>query len=314
MRRRGLTYAVVTPTHDEERNLPQLAESLLAQKLLPLEWLIVDDGSRDSTLQFARRLVAQHSWIRLLEIPVAKGAVRGGPIVRSFNAGVRAISSAPDVIVKLDADVTLPETYFEQLLEAFDHDERLGIASGSAFERQGGVWTQRFSTGTSVWGASRAYRSTCLAEVSPLAERMGWDAIDEHKAHTLGWRTETFLDIPFFHHRGEGERDSSARSAWRAQGSVSHFLGYRPSYLLFRTGFQACRTPAALYMLVGYVTSALRREARCDDQAVVRRVREQQRLRHLVRRASEALGRSDERSQNRRLSGRARSASERRSG
>ena len=46
-------------------------------------------------------------------------------------------------------------------------------------------------TGSTVWGATRAYRWECLQRVLPLEERLGWDGIDEFKANALGWRTET---------------------------------------------------------------------------------------------------------------------------
>ena len=51
------------------------------------------------------------------------------------------------------------------------------------------------------------------------SERLGWDGIDEFKANALGWRTTAFEELPFRHHRPEGERDGSA---WRARSEPGH--------------------------------------------------------------------------------------------
>ena len=62
--------------------------------------------------------------------------MRGGAVVRAFNARRRLADSVPDVVVKLDADVSLEPDYFERLLAAFAADPQLGIASGTCFEQR----------------------------------------------------------------------------------------------------------------------------------------------------------------------------------
>ena len=69
---------------------------------------------------------------------------------------------SPEIIVKLDADVSFESDYFEQLLAAFESEPRLGIASGVCYELERGVWTARHVTGDHVRGATRAYRKACL--------------------------------------------------------------------------------------------------------------------------------------------------------
>ena len=81
-----------------------------------------------------------------------------------------------------------PKSIDVAILARFDEDESLGIASGSCFEARNGVWGQRHVTGTTVWGASRAYRWECLQAILPLEERIAWDGIDEFKANSRGRR------------------------------------------------------------------------------------------------------------------------------
>jgi biofilm PGA synthesis N-glycosyltransferase PgaC len=287
-----LSYAVVTPVRNEAENLGRLAVSLSGQTARPAAWVIVDTGSTDETVRVAQQLALRHPWVSVEQILIGATAMRGGPIVRAFHAGLRAVPETCDIIVKLDADISMDPDYFERLVAEFEHDERLGIAGGIGYERQAdGVWRQRHGTGASVWGASRGYRRTCLDKILPLEERMGWDTIDLVAAEVRGWRTRAFLDIPFLHHRSEGERDPSRFSIWLKQGHAAHYMGYRFSYLAIRILYRAARDPWAVGIAWGYLGAALRREPRCADTSVRAHVRQQQRISQLPRRAREAMRR-----------------------
>lgn len=285
-----LSYAVVTPVRNEGVNLERLATSLRRQRLPPTQWLIVDTGSTDGTDALARQLAERTAWISALAVDGGQLA-RGGPIVRAFEAGVAALDRRPDVIAKVDADISFGDDYFEQLLMRFALDPRLGMASGTLYERDCGAWRERHVTGSTVWGAARAYRSACLHDVLPLEQRMGWDGVDEFRANTRGWSTKVFRELEIRHHRREGERDGSARRARRAQGEASRYLGYRFWYLALRSLWHARREPAALAMIYGYFTAAARRQPQLADADARAYVRRQQSLRSLPRRAIEAAGR-----------------------
>ncbi len=286
------SYAVVTPARDEVENLPRLGASLAAQTILPRAWKIVDNGSSDGTLDLATQLAAEHEWIEVLSLPGTSVADRGGPVVRALQAGIgRLEAHPPDVLVNVDADISMEPDYFERLLAKFDADTSLGIASGSAFELRRGIWEQRFVTGSTVWGASRAYRWECLQELLPLEERVAWDGVDEFKANARGWRTTAFEDLAFRHHRREGERDGTAWRARANQGRAAHYLGYRPWYLVLRALWNARREPAAFGMVWGYAAAALEHAERTSDQEGRAYLLRQQSPRNLRRRALEALGR-----------------------
>lgn len=286
------SYAVVTPARDEAANLPLLAASLQEQTVRPRAWNIVENGSSDGTLELANELAAVHDWIRVLSLPGASVADRGAPVVRALQAGIAALEDdPPEILVNVDADISMDRDYFERLLARFDADPSIGIASGSAYELERGDWKQRFVTGSTVWGASRAYRWDCLRELLPLEERVAWDGVDEFKANAHGWRTVAFEDLPFRHHRREGERDGSA---WRArvnQGAAAYYLGYRPWYLVLRAFWNGRREPAAFGLVWGYARSALRRAERTSDEAARAYLRLQQSPRNLRKRAFEAAGR-----------------------
>jgi glycosyltransferase involved in cell wall biosynthesis len=283
-----LTYAVVTPVRNEEANLQRLVDCLDAQTAQPAAWVIVDTGSDDETALIAAQLAGQRVWTTVISFPDAHA--RGEPIVRAFQAGVAELHEPVDVIVKADADTSFDSSYFEVLLCRFADDPSLGIASGTCVEKLKGTWRARHVTGDHVWGASRAYRAACLAEVSPLEQCLGWDGIDAFKATAKGWRTTTFGDLFFRHHRPEGRRHGRW-VGWKSRGRAAHYMGYRPAFLVLRALHHARRDPFALAIVVGWAGAALRHEPLCPDPAARALLRRQQRLRELPTRVLETRGR-----------------------
>jgi len=285
------SYAVVTPARNEAENLRRLADALSAQRLRPSVWMIVDNGSTDGTGEVVRELMEGLPWIRTIAVPAEGELVRGGTVTRAFQAGLQALGAKDDVVVKVDADVSVPPDYFERLITAFRDTPDLGISSGICLERsQKGEWQPRFGTAENAWGAARAYRRECLEVVLPLEERMGWDGIDSLKASLHGWRTEVIDSIEFRHHRREGERDGARFRAWAAQGRAMHYMGYRWWYVGARALFRTRGERMAMAMVVGYLGSAVRREPRCPDEAVREHLRSRQTLRSLPLRFREARG------------------------
>jgi glycosyltransferase involved in cell wall biosynthesis len=285
------SYALVTPARNEAENLLRLAESLRAQRVRPSAWVIVDNGSTDDTGAVAAELADSEPWIHVQFCPGEPSPTRGGPVARAFTAGIEVLPVEPQVLVKLDADVSVDPEYFEQLLVEFERSDRLGIAGGTCYELEDGVWTARHVTGDRVRGASRAYRWACLQDVLPLENRAGWDGIDELRAAARGWETRSFAHLRFYHHRVEATRDQSRRRRLFETGRSNWYSGYRPSYVLLRSLFKARREPVALALFAGYLVAAIRREPRCDDVSARAYLRGQQALRRLPLRAREALGR-----------------------
>jgi glycosyltransferase involved in cell wall biosynthesis len=288
-----LRYAVVTPARDEEPNLRRLAAALVAQELAPAEWVVVDDGSTDGTAAVLAGLAAEHSWVRPLQREgdssenLADGR-RKARDLDGFLLGARSLAETVDVVVKVDADVDFEPDFFTRLMEGFAADDVLGIASGTCYEQEDGSWVRRTKQAGTVWGATRAYRLDCLPDVMALEPCMGWDGLDEISVQLRGLRTETFVDLPFRHHRPEGGRELTSLHHGEALGRASWYMGYRPSYLAMRALYRARREPAALAMLWGYSAAAAKRARRCPDQRLIDELRSRQRLRVALRRGAPA--------------------------
>lgn len=296
-----LSYALVSAVRDEENNLSRLAACIAEQTVKPLEWIIVDTGSTDGTQQLASELAESLGFVRVMSIDGVKRSDKRGVIAaevglriamdaRGFVAGIKALERTPDVVIKVDADLSFETDFFERILEAFAGDPQLGITSGLCTELEDGEWRAQHGTRSHVWGASRAYRWACFQDVSPLEDREGWDEIDAVKAKLHGWRVGALLDLPFRHHRAWGRRAGSARTRWEAQGDTAHYMGYRFSYLLARAVWRARKDPAALAMISGYARAATSRQPQCPDPDVRGHLRAEQRARRLPLRVRESLG------------------------
>jgi biofilm PGA synthesis N-glycosyltransferase PgaC len=200
-------YALVTPARNEQDTLGVVGLSLSRQTTPPAAWIIVDDHSTDRTWLVAQELERLLPFTIALRSPnpqagpLNQGAVNGRDVL-AFEAGVRALAQRPEFIGKLDADVGLSTTYYQQLLARFHDDPKLGIAGGSCFERGREV----FVAPGSVRGAARLYRWECWEAISPLEQQLGWDGVDLIRAQLAGWTTQSFREIRFDHLRPAGER------------------------------------------------------------------------------------------------------------
>jgi hypothetical protein len=101
-------------------------------------------------------------------------------------------------------------------------------------------------------------------------------------------RTQTFVDLPFRHNRPEGGRELSSLHQGEALGRAAWYMGYRPSFITLRAIYRARQDPAAIGMLWGYFGAARRRDPRCPNPALVRAVRDRQRLLTTLRRGAPA--------------------------
>ena len=99
------SVSVVVPALNEERLLGYLLSDLERQTRRPQEVILVDAGSHDGTVAVAQEFAG---------VRVLHGA---RPVARGRNLG--GLSASGRVVVFLDADARLPETFLERFVEGF---------------------------------------------------------------------------------------------------------------------------------------------------------------------------------------------------
>ena len=113
--------SVVLPVYDGERYVAEAVESILVQTFRDFELLIVDDGSKDGSLEILRDYAGRDPRVRLTSRPNA-GLV---PTLNEMLARARG-----EFIARMDADdVALPERFARELAYLRTHPECLAVGS-----------------------------------------------------------------------------------------------------------------------------------------------------------------------------------------
>lgn len=206
-------YVLISPVKDEEKYVEATLQSVAAQTVKPYRWVIVDDGSRDSTPEILRRYAETYDWIQVVR--AERGAARqpGSGVIRAFTVGYDLVAADDfDFVVKLDCDLDIPPDYFERLCGKFLQDESLGIASGIYLEQWNGSWVPIVMPAYHAAGAAKMIRKKCYSDIGGFVPARGWDTVDEIRAVNKGWKTRHFEELPFRHLKNEGSGIGSVRT------------------------------------------------------------------------------------------------------
>ena len=105
---------VFTPTYNRAHTLSRLYESLCRQTVSDFEWLVVDDGSTDST----RSLI--EGFINERRIPIRYIFKENGGLHTAYNAAYENIDS--ELCVCIDSDDYMPENAVELILNKWKRE------------------------------------------------------------------------------------------------------------------------------------------------------------------------------------------------
>ncbi len=99
----GPSYVIVSPVRDEERYIEDTIRSVIRQTIRPIEWIIVDDGSKDRTGRIIDGYAAQYRWIRVCHRIDRGKRIPGTGVMEAFYDGYRRLETAKwNFVVKLD--------------------------------------------------------------------------------------------------------------------------------------------------------------------------------------------------------------------
>jgi biofilm PGA synthesis N-glycosyltransferase PgaC len=284
-----LTYVLITPARNEADFIELTIQSMIAQTSLPLKWIIVSDGSTDSTDDIVKKYLQNNPWIELVRTPVRKERHFAGK-VHAFNAGYERVKGLPyDIIGNLDADLSFEKDYFEYLLSKLADNPKLGVA-GTPFVEDSKHYDFRFASTEHVSGACQLFRKACFEEIGGYIPIKGggidWTAVTT--ARMKGWITQTFIEKTCNHHRKIGTGDNNRLMAQFKYGQKNYFLGGHPLWHLFRSIFQMTHKPyivGGTLLLWGYVWAFISRTKRPISPELVRfyRTEQMQRLKNIFR-------------------------------
>lgn len=286
----GAKYVLVSPVRDEAEYLQKTIDSMVAQTILPVKWVIVDDGSTDGTGAIIDKAAALHHWIEPMHRP-NRGTRSVGPgVIDAFYAGYQGLSDTDyEFVGKMDGDLSFGPTYFEYLLRLFAGNTHLGAASGKCFHPLNGKLVEERIDDESVLGAMKFYRRKCFEEIGGFVREVMWDGIDFHRARMAGWETRSFRDpeLRIIHHRQMGSSYHSVVHGRLRWGRGQYFMGTHPLYILVSGVNRMRERPFVLggmCIVLGYFIAKLRGSPRYEDKAFRRELHRWQLKRlHLAR-------------------------------
>ena len=220
-----MNYYIVIPAHNEEAFIALTLNSLISQTILPKKVVVVNDNSTDKTAEIVMAFAKENPFITLVTKTSQAIHLPGSKVIQAFHKGYETLDKNYDVIVKLDADLILPNNYFETILNIFKKDATIGMAGGFAYIEKNGTWIlENLTDKDHIRGAFKAYRKACFEQIGNLKPAMGWDTVDELLCKFYGWKVITDTSLLVKHLKPTGANYN--KTARYKQGEAFYTLGY----------------------------------------------------------------------------------------
>lgn len=268
-----IEYVLITSARNEEAFIGQTIESVVAQTVLPVKWVIVSDGSTDRTDGIVKEYTAKYKWIELIRMPERTERHFAGK-VHAFNAGYAKVKNLSyDVIGNLDADITFEEDYMAFLLGKFAEYPLLGVA-GTPFREGVLQYDYRFTSIEHVSGACQLFRRECFEEIGgyvPL-KAGGIDLAAVLTARMKGWQTKTFTEKSSEHHKKTQSGKYATLLATYKSGYHDYLMGNHPVWQFFRSIYQMSKKPYVVggaTLLIGFLWALLTHAERLVSKELV---------------------------------------------
>lgn len=239
----NLSYIIVTPARNEEKNLPRLIESVANQTLNPKLHVIVDDNSEDNTLIMVQLYSKQYKWVKYVHIDQNReymGMHYSEVCKAGFDFAVNYCKKNRidyQYIGLLDADIILEKDYFEGIIYEFERDISLGIASGAIWSNVGNKVLKERQREDLPSGAARIWRKDCFEQTRGYLKTHAPDSVSNVKAKLLGWKTKRFDKYKVIQTRKTASRQG-LWNGYKSKGEATYFLNEHPllvfsQFLLF---------------------------------------------------------------------------------
>jgi glycosyltransferase involved in cell wall biosynthesis len=272
-------YVLVTPVRDEETYLPLTIESVVRQTIPPVEWVIVNDGSKDNTAKIIDEAAQRFSWIKGIHRKDRGYRKWGAGIIEAFYDGFHALTCTEwEFMCKLDGDLSFDSGYFEATFRKFAECPKLGIGGGVLYHVHNGRRTLERHPTFHVRGGVKIFRRACWDALGGLWVGPGSDTADEVKANMLGWSSLSFSDLEIQHHRWTGATLGLWGGAAK-NGKTDYVCGYHPIFLLAKAAVRLSQRPfivGSLALVYGYMAAYLQGMPRVDDPELIRYLQRQQ--------------------------------------
>jgi len=280
----NIKYIIVTPAFNEAEYIEQTIKGVLAQSVLPCKWIVVDDGSTDDTAKIVLRYAEGYKWIQYIYRTKELGQSYYGSNVNAIMTGYAQIKTVNyDFLAILDADISLPKNYYEQIFSRFSQDEKLGVASGVYEDKINGKLRKILNDRRSTPKAIQVFRKECFEQIGgylPL-KYGGEDTCSCVMARMNGWKSWSFPELCVVHNKpiGTGHAGNMLKIRFR-HGLNEYGLATHPLFMLVKSLRRCVKErpiiAGGLARMAGFLYGYCSREKRQIPDEMVRFIRREQ--------------------------------------
>jgi len=276
-------------------------QSITVQTIGPVLWVIVDDGSTDKTGEVILEAEKRYDWIQMIQLKKNEEYM-GTHIAYVCNTGFEFAKEycaknkiSYDYIALVDADNILEARYFEKLIEEFEEDEKMGIASGNSMfvdiesilddlRAKNPNVTVMDAEFWQIWdsnttehqkgredlpiGSARVWRRECFEETGGYQPVPLPDSVSNAMAKIKGWRTRCFMDIRVMERHGL--KKQGMWKGYKEKGESYYLLGQSLFLAVLKALKYTFKRPyyIGLAYFLGYIKPFVCRKERVNDDEI----------------------------------------------
>ena len=256
-----MRISIVIPAHNEASYLKDCLDSFVTQTYLPNELIVVDDNSSDDTFKIAKSYAQKYDWIKALQRKSIDEHIPGRKVVDTFNYGLKHTTEY-DLIGKFDADIILPNNYFEDIVNKFQANWKLGMCSGLLFIKKGNDWVyENIADKSHIRGPIKLYHKVCFNKIGGLRPGVGWDTVDVLLAKYHDFDHLTLPELQVKHLRPTGHGYSSKN--YQTKGEALYKMRYGivlTKIAALKMAWQAKSISLYLQAVFGYLKAFFRQQ------------------------------------------------------
>ena len=270
-------YIVITPCKNEGVNLSDLIESMVAQTVRPVVWVIVDDGSADDTPNIIESAMETQDWIQSIRLDSAVrdlGLHLAGVVKKGFDYAISYCEENGfkyNYLGNLDGDLSLPPTFYENLIREFEKDSTLGVASGGTKHIIGDRIVYAKVSANEPSGGHMLMRRECFDEIEGIPLSYATDSVIKAKARLRGWMTRRFED----NIATEIRAVHAAEGYWKGYmdyGRSDYYLNLNPVHAVIKGLIRCFDMPyyGGIAYLISYFDALVARKEQSSDREIRR--------------------------------------------
>lgn len=258
-------YVIISSVRNEENYIERTLNAIINQTILPERWIIVNDGSTDNTSNIIASYQSKIPWITKVDLADRGHYLPGEGIVKAFYEGFELAKDLKwDFIIKLDCDLSFTPLYIENLLQEFDNNPKLGIASGGIYNvKSDDKLVQEKGKEDHPWGAAIMFRKECFKQIGGLQATLGWELASILNAQLRGWDTKCFFHLMLLHYRLTGNRHLGFTKGRFRHGRNLYKFGYPFYYTLLKGIYRLFEEPyliGSIGIISGHIYALIKRE------------------------------------------------------